>query len=72
MLIILGKDMDYEVIIHKQPDKFLMKLSKKNKDLLKYIVEGIDEIIENPYDFAILKGMFKGKRKKRKGSYSII
>ena len=38
MLEILGKDMDYKVIINKQPDKFLIRLSKKNKDLLKYII----------------------------------
>jgi mRNA-degrading endonuclease RelE of RelBE toxin-antitoxin system len=72
MLIILEKGTDYKLIIAKKPDQYLMKLSKKDKKILQLIIDGIEEIKNNPYNSSILKGQFKGKRRKRKGLYRII
>lgn len=62
----------YKLVILSRPDKFLKKLSKKDKQTFKRIWRNIEEIVINPYSFEVLQGKFKGYRKSRKGSYRIV
>lgn len=71
MLISLKND-TYKLIIDSQADKYLMKLSKKNKKDLKTILNSIKKISNNPYNSAILKGGVKKERRVRQGDYRII
>ena len=67
----LPKD-TYKLVILSRPDKFLKKLSKKDKQTFNSIWTNIKDIIIDPYSFNHLEGKFKGYRKSRKGSYRII
>lgn len=62
----------YKLIILNRPDKYLKKLSKKDKQTFNRIWASISEIILDPYSFDSLEGKFKGFRKSRKGDYRII
>lgn len=64
--------MDYEIIFDSKAEKYLKKLSKKDKKATKIILDAIKRIPENSYDFDILKGYWASSRKLRKGDYRII
>jgi len=71
MLINLKKD-TYKLIIDKKADKYLKKLSKKNKHDLKSLLNSIKQISKDPHNSNNLKSNTKKKRKVRKGDYRII
>jgi mRNA-degrading endonuclease RelE of RelBE toxin-antitoxin system len=72
MLMNLTEDMGYKILFSSNVDKFLKKLSKKNKKDLKIIREAIVSILQDPYDSKMLKGTFKDYRRIRKDPYRII
>ena len=72
MLMILIKDMDYEIIYSPQSDKYLKKLSKRNKKDLILIRDTINSIPNNLHNSKLLKGQYKGFRRVRKDPYRII
>lgn len=70
--MILIKDMDYEIIYSPQSDKYLKKLSKRNKKDLILIRDTINSIPNNLHNSKLLKGQYKGFRRVRKDPYRII
>ena len=70
--MILIKDMDYEISYSPQADKFLKKVSKKNKKDLIMLKEAIHSIPKNFHKSKLLKGQYKGFRRIRKDPYRII
>ncbi|MDR2966708.1 MAG: type II toxin-antitoxin system RelE/ParE family toxin [Methanobacteriaceae archaeon] len=66
------KDMDYEVIYSPQSDKYLKKLSKRNKKDLIMIKDAIHSIPKNLHNSKLLKGQYKGFRRIKKDPYRII
>lgn len=52
--------------------KYLKKTYKKDKKIYYLILSTLQEIIEDPYNSDLLKGIPKNRRKKRKGDYRII
>lgn len=68
----LKKDIKYKINIKKPVDKYLMKLSKKNKKDLKIILTAIKEISNNPYNSVRLTDKTEKERRIRKGKYRII
>ena len=72
MLMILIKDMDYEIIYSPQSDKYLKKLSKRNKKDLILIRDTINSIPNNLHNSKLLKGQYKGFRRVRKDPYRIV
>lgn len=71
MLIILRKN-TYNIIIDPLVDKYLQKLSNKNKKDFKLLIKYIKELSENPYKSISLKDSFQKERRFRKGDYRII
>ncbi|MDR3291185.1 MAG: type II toxin-antitoxin system RelE/ParE family toxin [Methanobrevibacter sp.] len=66
-------DMDeYKLIISKNLDKYLLKLSKKDQNYHDIIKEAKDEIKHNPYNSKNLTCKLQDYRRVRKGDYRII
>ncbi|MCL2114661.1 MAG: type II toxin-antitoxin system RelE/ParE family toxin [Methanobrevibacter sp.] len=70
--MILKKDMGYEIVFNRKSDKYLIKLSKKDKINLKFLLDSIKELSKNPYASEILKSGKKKERKIRKKDYRIF
>ena len=72
MLMSLKKDTKYKINIKNQADRYLIKLSKKNKKDFKMLLDSIKNIPKDPYDSKPLHNNFKGLKRVRKGEYRII
>lgn len=64
--------MAYEVIFSKKTQKYLDKLAKKDKVLLRKFLEAAEEIGHFPYLGKKLKSHLTGYFRKRVGDYRII
>jgi mRNA interferase RelE/StbE len=69
MCVTLKNILDYEIIFTRQSEDYLKKLDKK---ILQMIIQGLENIYNDPLKSDILKGDWEGCRKIRKGSYRII
>jgi len=67
----LKKDTNYTIRLHPQVDRFLNRISKKDKKTLEIILKAIKEIRDNPHGCELIQGSLE-TRKKRKGNYRIL
>jgi len=72
MLINLKKDTSFDLFIETNPDRFLKKLNKQNKEDLKKLLKLIYSISSNPYNSKLLHGKFEGLRRVKKGDYRVV
>ena len=72
MWINLKKNMEYNLFIKPSTQKYLIKLSKKNKKDFKEILNKIKLLKFDPYNSNLFKTSDDKKRKVRKGKYRII
>ena len=72
MLINLKNTLDYDLIFDPKAEKFLKKLSRKDKKTAQILLNAIKKLSKDPYNSKSLKGILKGNRRIRKDSYRII
>ena len=72
MLINLKKDIKYKLVIDPKADKYLLKLSKKNKKDFDKLLTLIKELPIDPYNSKPLKNNEKGLRRLKKGGYRLV
>lgn len=72
MLINLKITSGYDLIFYSKAEKFLKKLSKKDKKTVQLLLNAIKELPKDPYNSKSLKGILKGNRRIKKDSYRII
>ena len=72
MLINLKNTLDYEIIFHPKAEKYLKKLSKKDRKTTNILLNTIKKIHNNPYNSINLKSRTEKEKRVRIGDYRII
>ena len=68
----LKNGIKYKINIKKQADKYLLKLSKKNKKDFEILLGCVKNLPEDPYNSKSLHNNLKGLRRVKQGEYRII
>ena len=71
-MILLPKNLDYKIIYSNRSIKYLKKLAKTDKKIVKGLVDVVQKISTNPHKCEDLKGKFDGAKKIREGKYRIV
>lgn len=62
----------YNITFTTKADHYLKRLGRNNKNDLVILIEAIKEISNDPFNYKMLYGKFKGARRLRKGNFRII